>query len=161
MDKKTTDQTKGDIYEEEKQVETEEEQLEQKVHDLENQVKRVLADYQNLEKRIRDERQDWVRSANRELLLRILPILDTLELAQKHSSDETVKVCIQLFLDTLKTEGIEKIKTVGEKFDPGVMEGVGVKEGKEGIVLEEARAGYLLSEKLLRPAQVIVGKNSN
>lgn len=123
----------------------------------ESKYYRALADYQNLEKRVRDERVEIIRVSNRELLLRFLPILDTLELAQKHEESSTLKVVSDQFLATLKADGVTRIKTLGEKYDPMTMEVVTTGKGKEGVVIQEVRTGYLLHDKLLRPAQVIVG----
>lgn len=119
--------------------------------------KRVLADYQNLEKRVRDERIELIRSSNRELLLRFLPILDTVLLAKQHEDNQNLKVVEDQFLAVLKTDGVVGIKTVGEQFDPTTMEVVTTAKGNEGIVIQEVRPGYLLYDRLLRPAQVIVG----
>jgi molecular chaperone GrpE len=132
-------------------------ELKKQIEEIEGKYKRALADYQNLEKRVKEERGDLIKAANRDLLLRFLPVLDTLLMAQKHASSETIDVCIRLFLDILKQEGVTRIKTVGEKFDPHLMEVVTTTDGKEGVVIEEARAGFLLHDKLLRPAQVVVG----
>lgn len=128
-----------------------------KAQEFENNYKRALADYQNLEKRMREERRTLVLEANKDLLLRFLPILDTLMLAQQHDQNPTLTIVVDQFLNTLKSENVTKVKTVGEKFDPTTMEVVTTGEGKEGIVIQEVRAGYFLNDKLLRPAQVIVG----
>ncbi len=143
-----------------KDQDTERSLLKQKVADLENNYKRALADYQNLEKRVREEKSNWIKVANKELLLRILPILDTLLFASVHSKDQSLTVSIQQFLDVLKSEGVERVKTVGEEFDPRTMECVVTEEGEDGKVLEELRSGYMLGEHVLRPAQVKVGKSS-
>jgi molecular chaperone GrpE len=111
-----------------------------------------------LQKRASEERQEWVRSANKDLLLRLLPILDTLNLAQKHIQNDGLKVSIAQFLDTLKTEGVTKIEAVGKDFDPHLMECITTEEGKENKVLEEMREGYMLYDKVLRAAQVKVGR---
>src|SRR3989344_1632457 len=129
--------------------------------DLENQLKRALADYQNLEKRIAEEKSSWVRSANKDLILRLLPGLDSLLLAEKHTDDEGVKVSIDHFLDIFQKEGLEKIETIGREFNPNLMEAISTREGEEGIVLEEIKPGYSLKGEVLRPAQVIVGKETN
>ena len=133
-------------------------ELEQKVKELDNQYKRALADYQNLEKRVIDEKREIIRRANRDLLLRLLPVLDTLMLAQEHIQHDGLTVSINQFLDTLKTEGVTRIETVGKPFDPSLMEAIGTDKGKEHMVIKETRAGYLLHDMLLRPAQVIVGE---
>jgi molecular chaperone GrpE len=142
--------------------ETEEAQLLQsQIEAWEAKYKRALADYHNLQKRVNEERLQWIGQANKDLLLRILPILDTLMLAEKHNKDQGIMVSIQQFLDILKAEGVIRVKTVGEAFDPQSMECVTTGEGKEDIIIEEIRAGYLLNDKVLRAAQVIVGKGKN
>jgi len=126
---------------------------------LENQLKRALADYQNLEKRIAEEKGIWLKVANKNLLLKLLPGLDSLLLAEKHTQDEGVKLSITHFLGILENEGVKKIETVGKDFDPNLMEAIGTTEGDDGKVIEEARSGYMLFDLVLRPAQVIVGKS--
>ena len=152
------DKEKEKIQEILKQVQDDKEQCEHK-------YKRALADYQNLEKRVREERIHWIKTANRDLILRMLPVLDTLMLAQNHSDDQTIKVTTQQFLDLLKNEGVEKIKTEGELFSPHLMEAISTEEvdpstgsGQlENKVLKELRAGYKIGDTVLRVAQVVVG----
>ena len=127
---------------------------------LENQLKRALADYQNLEKRIAEEKISWIKMANKNLLLKLLPGLDNLILAEKHTQDEGVKISIKHFIDSLEQEGVRKIETVGKAFDPNLMEAIGTGQGEDGKVIEEVRAGYMLFDSVLRPAQVIVGQKS-
>lgn len=130
------------------------------LENLENQLKRALADYQNLEKRIVAEKSEWIKMANKDLILRLLPGLDSLILAKKHTKDEGVIVSIKHFLDILEAEGIKKIETEDQEFDPNTMEVVSTTEGKENMVVDELRAGYTLYGTVIRPAQVVVGKNS-
>lgn len=148
------------LEEQEEKAENKEiEKLKEKVEECESSYKRALADYQNLQKRTVLERQDWLKIANKELLLRLLPILDTLVLAHKHTGSDELKVGISQFMDTLKTEGVVKIETVDKEFDPQFMEVVDVVEGTDDKVVEEVRAGFMIYDKLLRPAQVKVGKS--
>lgn len=137
------------------------EEGQEELENLNNQLRRSLADYQNLEKRVASEKSDWIRNANSQLLLRLLPALDTLMLAKKHLNDPGLDLSVQQFLDALKDEGVEKIQTENEVFDPNLMEAIQVVEGEEGKVVEEIRAGYTLYDKVLRPAQVAVGKENN
>jgi len=132
-------------------------ELEEKLRECEFKYKRALADYQNLEKRNISDRAEWIKSANREMLLRILPIVDTLMLAKKHDDNKTLEIALAQFLDILKAEGVIQIETIGKKFDPAVMECLEIVEEGD-TVIEEIRTGYLLYDKLLRPAQVRVGK---
>lgn len=130
-----------------------------KIAELEEQVKRGLADYQNLEKRTAEERGSWIKKANKDLILRLLPVLDTLILANAHVQNEGLMLSIKQFLDILRNEGVEKIETEGQLFDPVTMEGVGFIEGEEGKVVNEIRAGFRYNgETIIRPAQVLVGK---
>lgn len=131
--------------------------LKEKLEECEEKYRRALADYQNLEKRSRDQRGEYVRMANQEMLLRIIPILDTLMLAQKHDDSQTLAISISQFLDVLKAEGVVKIETLNADFDPHIMEAVEKVEDGDRVV-EEVRTGYMLYDKLLRPAQVRVGK---
>jgi molecular chaperone GrpE len=134
-------------------------ELIKKNEELEHQVKRTLADYQNLEKRVAEDRVEWLKLANKQLLQRILPALDSLILAEKHTKDEGVIISIKMFLDALEQEGVKKIETIGKDFDPNTMECVHVADGAAGKVVEEVKLGYTLYDKVLRPAQVIVGKS--
>jgi molecular chaperone GrpE len=134
------------------------ENLKQQVEESENKYKRAIADYQNLQKRSQEDRLEWIRTANKDLLLRILTVFDTLVLAYRHLEDKNLQVSINHFLDTLKSEGVTKIETVGKEFDPTIMEAITTEKGEEGMVVAEIRAGFMLYDKLLRAAQVTVGK---
>lgn len=153
--------TQNDTVEEKDEEVVEPEVVEEQVNEWEDKARRALADYQNLEKRVRDDRINLIRSANKDLLLRFLPVLDTLILANQHVANEGLQLSINQFTDTLKSEGVVKIDTKDKKFDPLLMEVVSTGEGKEGVVIQEVRTGYLLHDILLRPAQVIVGKEKN
>lgn len=135
-------------------------ELHAQVDAWEGKYKRALADYHNLQKRVQDEKSRWIQSSNKELLLRLLPVLDTLMLAKTHLNDQGLLVSVNHFLDILKAEGVIKVKTEGEAFDPHTMECVMTEEGKENQVLEELRAGYLLNGFVLRAAQVKVGRRA-
>lgn len=147
------------VEEQEEKVSEEFEELQKQLEEFEGKYKRALADYQNLQKRVQEEKSEWIRSSNRDLLLRLLPVLDTLMMAEKHLQDQGLTVSINQFLDTLKAEGVTRIKTVGEEFDPHTMECVTTENGEENKVLEELRAGYMIYDKVLRAAQVKVGKS--
>lgn len=137
------------------------EALKKRIEELDNKYKRALADYQNLEKRIREERNDWILRANKDLLLHLLPVLDTLILAKKHikTQDEGLDLSIRQFQDLLKKEAVEKIEAVGKEFDPKLMQCVDTMEGTEGKVLEEIQTGYRYKDNtLLRVSLVTVGK---
>ena len=144
-----------------KHEDTKKHQENEEFKNLENQLKRALADYQNLEKRIAEEKISWIKAANKDLLLKLLPGLDSLILAEKHTQDEGVKLSIKHFLDILELDGVKKIETVDKDFDPNFMEAVSTTQGEDGKIIEEVRTGYTLFDQVLRPAQVVVGKGEN
>ncbi len=141
----------------EKKIDSAKQNDEGQLQNLENQLKRALADYQNLEKRIAEEKSSWIKTANKDLILKILPVLDNLFLAQKHIEDVGLNLSIRKFLDVLREEGVERIEVSGKDFNPHAMECVGVSEGEENKVLEEVRPGFIINNETLRPAQVVVG----
>lgn len=140
------------------EVEKELEAVKNLSQQLENNYKRALADYQNLQRRTQEEKVGWIRMANREFILKLLPVFDTLVLAEKHTKDQNFTLLVQQFLQVLKDEGIEPIKTVNEIFDPLTMEVVETREGEDGKVLEEVKTGFSLGDIILRPSFVVVGK---
>lgn len=133
------------------------ENLKSQVSEFEDKWKRALADYQNLERRTTEVRKEWISESNRDLILKLLPVLDTLFLASDHLKDEGLRLSIQKFLDVLEEEGVKLIETKDKKFDPNLMEGLEIVEGPKDKVVEEIRSGFMLNDKVLRPAQVKVG----
>jgi len=128
------------------------------VNEWKNKYLRALADYQNLEKRSFQEKEEVRRFASEMTLKKFIPAIDSLERATKHITDEGLALSLKEFYAALTECGVRKIETVGKPFDPFCMECIEVKEGEDGIVIEELRAGYTLFDKVLRVAQVNVGK---
>lgn len=142
------------------EVEKELEAVKSLASQLENNYKRALADYQNLQRRTQEEKSEWIRMATKDFILKILPVLDTLRLTQKHIQDKGLELTIGQFDKVLQEEGIVKIPTEGKPFDPKTMEAVTTQEvekKEKGNVIEEVRAGYMFGEYVLRAAQVVVG----
>lgn len=137
---------------------------------LRDQLLRAAADFDNYRKRIDRERRDLVDYAATDLLTEVLPILDDLELALSQPGSpevsayrQGVELVHRKMLDLLKKRGVTPIPAAGEAFDPNVHEAV-VHEVSdthpEGTVTGELRRGYMLKERLLRPAMVKVAKSS-
>ena len=133
--------------------------------DLKTRLAYLTAEFDNFRKRAARERESLAAFGNEQLLRAILPFLDNLERAMGQSEASTeavlagVRMTYDLFLAELRKFGLEQISAVGELFDPARHEAIGsvAWEGKpEGTVLSEARKGYLLYGRLLRPAQVMV-----
>ena len=137
---------------------------------LQDRVLRAAADFDNYRKRIERERRDLMDYAATDLLIDVLPILDDLELALRQPDlPETaayrqgVELVHRKMTDLLKKRGVTTIVAAGEMFDPNVHEAVvhEVSEAhEEGTVTGELRRGYMLRDRLLRPAMVKVAKSS-
>ena len=130
---------------------------------------RSRADLLNYKKEEMERIGDILKYANEGLILKILPILDNFEVAKKKlpenlKNDEHVKGLLLIknqILDFLKSQGVEEIKSVGEKFDPNfheVVEETEEKDKESGIIIEEIQKGYKINGRLLRPAMVKISK---
>ena len=145
---------------------------------------RARADFLNYKKEEIERIEEILKYAGVGLILKILPILDNFEVAEKklaenlkvdelrssspfadaRVNDENVKGLLQIknqILDFLKNQGVEEIKCLGQKFDPNfqeVVEEVAVKDKAPGTIIEEIQKGYKISGRLLRPARVKVIK---
>lgn len=128
---------------------------------LEDQLKRALADYQNLERRVEEERRLLSTLSSAILIEKFLPVLDNLESAQKHLNDQGLEIVIKQFKDILNSEGVEEIPLEGQQFDPNLHEAIDAVEGEnDNMIVKVARKGYKLNDKVLRPAQVVVERKS-
>lgn len=162
MDKKQH-QKKEDAEEKEELVKDTKDsngQLENRITELEEQLKRAVADYRNLERRSSEERIEAIKFANKQLIEALLPAFDTLFLAGKYTTDESIKLTIMRITEVLKENGIEKIDTNDAQYNAVEMECVEVVEGEKDKVTEEIRPGFKVNGRLIRPAQVKVGKGN-
>jgi len=133
---------------------------------------RAHAEFDNARRRMEKDKADYARFANDSLILEFLPILDNLEMAEKHLKEakdfkavregvDMIQVQIQKFL---KDIGVERIKAEGVKFDPHLHEPLEVveAEGREdGDILSELKPGYKINGRLLRPASVRIVKHKD
>jgi molecular chaperone GrpE len=130
---------------------------------------RVSADFDNYKKRVAKEKADLTRYGNEELIKALLPVIDNLERALEHAVGageqggilEGVEMTLQQFLQILKRFGISPIAATGERFDPTRHEAVmerATAEHDPGHVVLEVEKGYLLNDRLVRPAKVVVAK---
>jgi len=130
---------------------------------------RAKAELINFGKEEQERMQGFLRFAGQGIVLNLLPILDSFDLAEKvlpceqerQGEAEGLLRIKRALIDVLEKEGLCEIELIGKKFDPGLAEAVGEikKKGVEpGIIVEIARKGYELRGKVLRPAGVIVSK---
>jgi len=130
---------------------------------------RSQAEMENMKKRNRKDKEDWLKFAGETLIKEMLPVLDNLEKALSHSNNENtvhaLKEGIHLTLkglkDSLSKSGLEEVKALGESFDPCFHEAVSEMDdpkSKPGIVITELQKGYVLNSRLIRPAMVVVNR---
>ena len=130
---------------------------------------RIYAEFDNYKKRVAREKAELVKYGNEELLRELLPVLDNLERAIEHAKGEAdpkgvlegVELVAQLFRGVLRKFGVTEIEAVGETFDPSKHEAVGevlTDEVPPGQIVSEVQKGYMLADRLLRPARVVVAK---
>ncbi|PIU36564.1 nucleotide exchange factor GrpE [Candidatus Roizmanbacteria bacterium CG06_land_8_20_14_3_00_34_14] len=159
--KKTEKQNQDDLT---KKLETEKLQLEivelkKQVDEFKNKYLRAIADYQNLEKRVGDERFELMKMANKNLLIKILPFLDNLEKAELFVNDEGLKISKDHFMQILKEAGLVEMDLMNKDFDPVYAEAIDIVEGKEdNKIVEVLKKGYMFEDKIIRVAQVKVSK---
>ena len=132
---------------------------------------RTTADFDNFKKRAAREKQDAIKFANESLLEKLVPVLDSLEMALAatqvaqadagQSLQAGVSMIGQQLKQALTEAGLEEVDAAGKPFDPNLHEAVAQREtadAPEGQVIQQLRKGYKLRERLLRPATVIVAK---
>lgn len=135
------------------------EKAKKETEDYKGKYLRVLADYQNFEKRVYEQKQFSKDFANKDLVLKLLPVLDDLDKAEMFVKDEGLKIIKDKLFNILKQEGVEEMNILGKEFDPYVAEVIDVVEGKEdNMIVEILRKGYKHKDKILRVAQVRVSK---
>lgn len=122
---------------------------------------RVLADYQNLEKRSLEQVHDARLFASEIVISRLLPVVDTFEKVSEHIKDAGFDLAYKQLLLVLKEHGVERIIVVGKPFNPHEMECIEVVLGENDIIVEETLPGYTFRGKVLRVARVKVGKKMN
>lgn len=140
--------------------------LEQQIAELTHALQRERADAINLRRR-HDEEMAGLRTRSKANVVReLLPVIDNFERALKHVPEDLkdhdfvkgVQGVVTQFEKTLKDMGVERIKTVGEPFDPVLHEAVSMEDGDgtREIVSEELQAGYKLGDDIIRHAMVRV-----
>ena len=142
-------------------------QIKERLTQLENQYLRVMADYQNLQKRTAQEKEDFYKFASQKTIEALLPALDTFEyarLALKPDSKvekivEDFNLVFETLLKCLKEVGLELIEETGVQFDPIYHEPlhqVLTNELPDHTVMQVLKKGYMLNKKVIRPALVSV-----
>lgn len=134
---------------------------------------RVSAEFENYKKRINRETEEFKKYANEAFVKELLPVVDNLERALASSNENTdcgkgilegVNITLNEILKVFEKFGVTPFDSINKSFDPGFHQAVMQEETEdkdENIVLKELQKGYLIHNRLLRPAMVIVSKAVN
>jgi len=131
---------------------------------------RERADLENFKRRMQREKSEALRFASEPLVRDLLPVVDNLERAVEHADGdgnsviEGVRLVLKSLQDTLERHGVTRIHAVGERFDPTHHEAMAQVESAEhepNQVVDQHHSGYLLHDRLLRPALVTVSKRKS
>jgi len=141
-----------------------------KKDDYQDNFLRLQAEFDNFRKRSAKERQEFIKYANESMVLELIGMLDNFERSIKAADEKQDFKLLHQGVDMISKElhkllsekGLKKIVAIGEKFDPHKHEAFEVVEsedGEEGDIVEEFQPGYLLNDRIIRPAKVKVIKN--
>lgn len=148
----------------------EHEKLKQQLEELLRHKDRWLrqaADFENAKKRIQKEKDDFAKFANAGLISGFIPILRNLDRAVHHGQKQNqsndplvvgVELVLKQFEKFLGANGVKRIESVGKVFDPYLHEAVNhiPSDNPAGTVIEETEPGYLMYDRLIIPAKVVV-----
>ncbi len=179
-EKETAEDLPGEEIKRELEVEELEEEIELLRKELESykkneegyldRIKRLQADYDNYRKRTLKEHLEHIKRANKDLIEKLLPVIDNFEIAleagKKLKKEEDdfyggIKMIYENLAELLRKENVKVIDPKGEQFNPEVCEAAvteSVEGAQEGDILEVIRKGYMIDNFLIRPAVVKVCK---
>lgn len=125
----------------------------------------LQAEFENFRKRMDKEKNDYIKYANKNLIMKLLDSIDDLERIKDNVKDEKIidglNMVYKNFLHVLENEGLKKIDAIGKNFDPYKHEAflqIVDNSKPENTVLEELEKGYMLNENVIRPAKVKISK---
>ncbi|MGE6367522.1 nucleotide exchange factor GrpE [Planococcus kocurii] len=155
--------------EEESSITDEAEELRAQLEAEQNKYLRLLADFDNFKRRTQKDKEIANKFRSQSLLADILPVLDNFEraLSLTTSSEESasllkgVEMVQKSLIEAVNREGLAEIKAVGEPFDPNFHQAVMQEKDESaeaGIVLQELQKGYMLKDRVIRPAMVKVNE---
>lgn len=142
---------------------------EDKYNELNDKFLRLYAEFDNYRRRTNKEKVDLIANANEKLLLDLIPTLDDFEraIANNENVDDIVALkegfglIYNKFKSTLEAKGLKQMQAKGEAFDSDLHEAIANIPGddsQKGKVIDDVEKGYLLNEKVIRFAKVVVGQ---
>ncbi len=146
--------------------------LEEELQILQDKYMRLAAEFENYKRRAQRDQSDSIRFGNEALLKNLIPIIDNLERAIQFAKEagntgpllEGVELTHKQFLETIGKVGVQQLCATGNSFDPSVHQAVTQVESEKvepNTIIEEFQKGYLLHERILRPAMVSVAKEKS
>jgi molecular chaperone GrpE len=141
-----------------------EKKQDERISELTEDLRRLQAEFENFRKRTDKERCELIKSSSKDMLVKVIPIYDHLDLALKNTKNHEefvkgIEMVRNQFLEMLTEAGVEPIKAKGEKFDPIFHEALLTeKSDTPDIILEELQKGYMFNGKVLKHSLVKVGK---
>lgn len=138
--------------------------LEQQLEESRNKYMYLYSDFENYRRNAARERMDLISTAGRDIMAAMLPILDDFDRAEKNGGlSEGISLIQQKLINTLKAKGLSVMETqVGDDFDPDKHEAVveipAPSEDLKSKIVDILERGYMLGERQIRFAKVVVGK---
>jgi molecular chaperone GrpE len=146
----------------------EEERLTTELKAINDKYLRLYAEFENYKKKVQKDKEELVKYANEKIILELLPVIDSLEMALEHSKNETtggvaqgVENTLKELLRVLQKFGFTPIEAIDKPFDPAVHHAMSVVERwdvEENRVIEVFRKGYMFRDKIIRAPLVGVSK---
>jgi molecular chaperone GrpE len=147
------------------------EEKNKEIEELNNKYLRLLAETENMKKRLEKEKKDFLEYANENLLKDLLPVIDNMERAVTHADEEAniddfikgVELILTNFKKILEKYDVKEVDALHKPFDPNYHEAMTLMENNEhpsNTVVEEMQKGYTFKNRLLRPSLVAVSKNT-
>ncbi|NJK80177.1 MAG: nucleotide exchange factor GrpE [Chloroflexaceae bacterium] len=143
-------------------------EAEQQAAEYKDQWMRAVADFKNLKRRTDAERIELIQSASSKLVLKVLPVVDDFERAVMNIPAEIAEtpwwggtqLIGQKLRTILESEGVKPIEALGKDFDPNFHDALLYEDapGQEGKVIAVLQQGYMINDRVLRPASVKVGR---
>lgn len=144
-------------------------ELQGQMNELRDKYMRMYAEFENYKRRAVREKIDWMKTASQDTLSALLPVLDDFDRARKFAENkaeagwsEGVELVYQKLYNSLRHKGLEAMDSNGQPFDPELHEAITEipvpSEEMKGKVVDTLEKGYLLNDKIIRHAKVVVGK---
>lgn len=143
--------------------------LKEQLDELNDKYLRLFSEFDNYRKRTLKEKIELRETASEDVIVSLLPVLDDFEraiqsfddLALEENSKEGILLIFNKFLTVLNQKGLEQMKTIGEPFDTDYHEAItkipAPSKDMKGKVIDEIEKGYLLHDKVIRYAKVVIG----